>query len=175
MVMRCMVTRPGCPMASLAAWLLWSGCSSPTAPRFDTELEVQAETVWVNRSPNEVRILVPIIVRNQVRRSLYVTPCGHALQLETSSRWVTVWFSPCQLGTLYSLELSPGESTILMLSARTAIASESWPNGAVAGVYRAVLSLTSVPLNMGGIMPTPVAPNSRTTQPFPVRVRTIVF
>ena len=158
----------------ILGWALFA-CSSPTPPTYDVDLELQADTVWITRSPNEVRIGVPVVVRNQDERPLYLTPCGHVLQVENAGRWTTVWSSPCAPGSLYSLELSPGESTLLTLGTRSAIASNSWPATAEAGTYRAVLSLTAVPLNTGGIAPAPLAADARTTQPFSVRVRTVVF
>ena len=150
-------------------------CSNPAFPTHAVELELQTDTVWINRSPNEVRIAVPIVVRNRDSRPLYVTPCGHVLQVATDDQWIGVWSDGCPSGRLLSLELSPGESTLLTLGTRISVTSDAWPATASAGTYRAILALTVVPLNIGGVTPTPVATAARITAPFPVRVRTIVF
>lgn len=161
--------------ASLGLGFASWACSNPTLPTHELELELQADTVWISRSPNEVRITVPVTVRNTDARPLYVSPCGHVLQVANDARWTVVWSSPCTAGRLFSLELSPGESTLLTLETRVPIGSDVWPATAVGGTYRAILALTVVPLNIGGVTPTPVAPEARTTEPFPVRIRTVVF
>ena len=162
-------------VASLSIVATVLGCDNPTLPTHHLGLEIEADTVWISRSPNEVRITVPVLIRNQDDRPLYVTPCGHVLQVASGDRWTTVWSSPCTLGRLYSLELEPGKSTLLSLGTRVPIASANWPTNASPGTYRAVLSLTATPLNTGGIPPTSLAAESRTTRPFLVRVRTVVF
>ena len=162
-------------LAALGLGLGSWACTQPTLPTHDLDLELQADTIWISRSPNEVRMTVPVSVRNTDTRPLYVTPCGHVLQVSNDVEWRVVWSSPCAPGRLYSLELSPGESTLLTLETRVPIGSGLWPATATAGTYRAVLALTVVPLNIGGVSPTPVATASRITEPFPIRVRTIVF
>lgn len=168
------------PSFAVRAMILGAGvsvgaCSNPTFPTHAVELELQTDTVWINRSPNEVRIAVPIVVRNRDSRPLYVTPCGHVLQRAIDDQWEGVWSDGCPFGRLFSLELSPGESTLLTLGTRLSVTSEAWPATATPGMYRAILALTAVPLNIGGVTPTPVATAARITAPFPVRVRTIVF
>ena len=155
---------------------LASACQNPVEPpSFNVGLEISADTVWIQRSPNEVRFLVPVTIRNEDSRSLFVTPCAHTVQQQTADGWQPVWSSPCAPGRLFSLELSPGESTLLTLLMRASIQSSDWPASAKAGTYRVILALTSVPLNVGGVLPTPVASEDRTSVPFPVFVRTIVF
>ena len=162
-------------LVSVGAAAMALGCRGPTPPRYDVGLELQVDSVWIYRSPNEVRITVPVLVRNQDDRPLYVTPCAHALQLASGERWTTVWASQCPPERFYSLELDPGESTVLSLGTRVSIESGSWPANATAGTYRAILHLTSLPANSGGAGPAIPAPSSRTTEPFSVRVRTVVF
>jgi hypothetical protein len=153
-----------------------SACQNPAQPEpFSVHLEITADTVWIQRSSNEVRFLVPVTVRNEDGRSLFVTPCAHTVQMETSSGWQSVWSSPCSPGRLYSLELSPGESTLLSLLMRSGAQTSDWPATAKAGTYRVVLALTSVPLNVGGIVPKSLSAADRTTVPFHVFARTIVF
>lgn len=114
---------------------------------------VDEDTAWIRRSPNEVRLAIHVTVRNEDTRSLYVTPCSHRLQRSASSGWYTVWATPCFPGRLYSLALVPGEATVITIEAHTGVDSSAWPATAEPGLYRVILALTTVPLNVGGHCP----------------------
>ena len=131
---------------------LASACQNPVEPpSFNVGLEISADTVWIQRSPNEVRFLVPVTIRNEDSRSLFVTPCAHTVQQQTADGWQPVWSSPCAPGRLFSLELSPGESTLLTLLMRASIQSSDWPASAKAGTYRSRDSCRAVPRHNRGL------------------------
>lgn len=125
-------------------------CADSIRPEsFTVAMVVDEDTAWIRRSPNEVRLAIHVTVRNEDTRSLYVTPCSHRLQRSASSGWYTVWATPCFPGRLYSLALVPGEATVITIEAHTGVDSSAWPATGEPGLYRVILALTTVPLNVG--------------------------
>jgi len=151
-----------------------AGCSDPTGPRYDISLSLYEDTVWATRSATEVRVSLHVQISNQDTRPVYLTPCAHVLERAEGTSWQGIRVSPCPSGRIISLELDPGESTLLTLEYRAPVTDQAWPVIGAAGEYRAVISMTSIPFNTSGITPTFLSFSSRVTPSFQIRERTVI-
>ena len=154
--------------------VMLAGCGAPTGPRYEIALALYEDTVWATRSATEVRVSLHIQISNRDSRPVYLTPCTHVLERLQGTSWERIWVSPCPPGQVISLELSPGESTLLALDERAPLTDESWPVVDASGEYRVVLAMTSIPFNQSGVLPQLLSLSSRVTPTFPVRERTVI-
>ena len=160
-------------MSGVLAFVL-TGCTDPTGPRYEIALSLYEDTVWATRSATEVKVSLHVQISNQDPRPVYVTPCAHVLERSQGTSWQVIRVSPCPSGQIISLELGPGESTLLTLEYRAPVTDQVWPVVGATGEYRAVISMTSIPFNTSGITPTLLGLSSRVTPNFQVRERTVV-
>lgn len=161
-------------LVSGALALATVACGDVTGPRYEIALSLYEDTVWATRSVTEVKVSLHVQISNQDSRPVYVTPCTHVLERSQAASWQRIRVSPCPVGRIISLELSPGESTLLTLEYRAPVTDQVWPVVGAAGEYRAVISLTTIPFNTSGITPMLLSLSSRATPNFQIRERTIL-
>ena len=159
-----------CGMFTLAL----AGCGDPTGPRYEIALSLYEDSVWATRSATEVRVSLHVQISNQDTRPVYLTPCAHVLERSEGTSWQRIRVSPCPLGRIISLELGPGESTLLTLDYRAPLTDQLWPVVGAAGEYRVVISMTTIPFNTSGITPMLLSFSTRATPTFQIRERTII-
>jgi hypothetical protein len=149
-------------------------CGDPTGPRYEIALSLYEDSVWATRSATDVRVSLHVQISNQDSRPVYVTPCMHVLERSQGTSWQRIHVSPCPPGRIISLELGPGESTILTLDYRAPLTEQVWPVVGAAGEYRAIISMTTIPFNTSGLTPTLLSLSNRATPNFQVRERTVI-
>ena len=154
--------------------LVLASCGSPTGPSYEISLSLYEDSVWATRSATEVKVSLHVQISNQDARPVYLSPCMHVLERAQGSSWQRIRVSPCPVGQLISLELSPGESTLLTLEYRGPLTDQVWPVVGAAGEYRAVMSMTTIPFNRSGLSPTLLSLSSRATPRFQIRERTVI-
>ena len=160
-------------LAAVSAIVI-TACGGPTAPVYAVEISI-ADSVEARRSPNEVNVVIPVKVKNLDSRVLYYEECGHVLQRREGRDWQLVQLPPCQPSTPYSIALYVGESYQFTFRIRVNLPSTEWPAVGASGEYRVILWLTSVPRNLGGIPPQPLAAPSRTSPTFSITEVVIVL
>ena len=142
-------------------------CGGPTAPVYAVEISI-TDSVVARRSENEVSLVIPVKVKNLDARILYYEQCGHALVRRDGEEWKMVPLPPCGPSSGYSFALNAGASYQFTFRVRQTLPSNLWPAVDANGEYRMVLWLTSVPRNIGGIPPVPLALSSRVTPTFSI-------
>jgi hypothetical protein len=145
-----------------------SACGGPTLPEYAMLISLE-DSVVARRSTNEINLAVHVRMSNRDSRTVFYDGCGHALQRRDGTNWRAV-YSPRCAPSAYSLALSPGESRTVSIVAREPASSTAWPSADAAGEYRVVLWLSATPRNVHGFRPQPLAPASRTSPVFSIRV-----
>ena len=158
----------------LASAFVAAGCGDPAGPRYEIVLSLYEDSVWATRSATEVKVSLHVQISNQDTRPVYLTPCTHVLERAEGTSWRRIRVSPCPTGQIISLELGPGESTLLTLEYRAPLTDQIWPAVGAAGDYRAVIAMTTIPFNRSGLTPTLLSLSSRITPNFQIRERTVI-